>query len=98
MISKHLSKRLLQEQQKQREIRKAQIAQAIKEVMITSTGIRRESFNAVDLAVKLKTIDVDDLNNWTYDSAKKTIEELVRSGDIIELERGKRYISAGNRE
>lgn len=59
MMSKRFSQKKLDKEQKQREIRKAQINQAIEAAMTTFNGSRRESFNAVDLAVKLKTIDVD---------------------------------------
>ena len=69
MISKPFSKERLDDEHKQREVRKDQIKRAIEEAMTTSNGTRRESFNAVDLAVKLKTIDVDDLHNWTYEAA-----------------------------
>ena len=76
MVSKRFSQKRLDKEHKQREIRKSQINEAIEAAMTSSNGDRRESFNAVDLAVKLKTIDVNDLHNWSYDSAKQTIEEL----------------------
>ena len=95
MVSKRFSQKKLDQELKAREVRKAQIQEAIQAAMTSSNGTRREYFDAVDLVTKLKTIDVNDLHNWTYDSAKKLIDELLSSGVIVELEHGRRYVPRG---
>lgn len=96
MTSKSVSKRRLDdEQQKQREIRKGEINRALQEVMTTSNdGSRRDFFTLLDLAVRLKMIN----DNWSYEATRETVNELVSSGMLVELENKKGYIPAGNRD